>query len=148
MKEKSRIVRLKDAAEELEVDMCNLITSNRYNQFHIKTGKRRESYFDIGEFMYIDELRESLLTKCKLFVEYLYHEENISYADMGRIGIIAVQSLHNHNFGFDKALEFVTWWAMNRPFHLARFDEFYNWKPTLKNRALSYKPFKCTKGKQ
>ena len=46
---------------------------------------------------------------------------------MARWTNVTASSLQLINFGFDRALQITRWFAMNRPFHFKRFDEYYGW---------------------
>lgn len=132
------LIRATIAAEVLGIDISALCVSQKYKQFYHKTDNRRESYFDIGGYKTLEGKKESLLEKTKLFIEYLRYEEKLTYKEMSKAGI-HIQALHRHDFSFEKAFSFARWFAINRPFFVKRFDEYYEWKPKYYNRVVNFK---------
>lgn len=127
-----RLITIQQAADELGISVVSLhgTNGNQYQDFRHKTENSRVIMFDIDGYLELQNKKESLTEKAKLFVEYLFHIEGMSYVEMAKIA-----NLKNHQqistciFGFKYARKFVRAFSIHRPFHIMRFDQYYNWQP-------------------
>lgn len=83
------------------------------------------------------ELEERILEMTKLFVEYVYHIEEVKYADMSKVLDVSIQALSQHSFGHKLATKMLINAKLYKPYWLSRFDEYYNFKHN--NEASSHR---------
>lgn len=134
-------MRVKEASEALGVTDGTIVTSAKYKPFYIKAKEgKREAWFDLMGYRKRQEMEESLLRTAQLFIEYLVHEENITYSYMASKCNIKVQALANHQFSVKRAYRLVRWFAVNRPYLIKRFDEYYGWDHKMRlNRQIEFR---------
>jgi len=101
--------------------------------------KRDDLMFDIKAYIKHEELKESFTEKVKLFIEYLKHEENMSYKEISEISKVNLQQLYNFEFGFDYTYKVARAFSNNRPYLIKRFDEYYGWNYKKSIRNIVFK---------
>lgn len=133
------MLRLQQAADKLDVTISALCTSDKYQPFRHTTDNRRVSFFDVEGYLKKEADLKELLEKTRLFVEYLVHEEELTYSFISKATGIYIQSISAHSFAADKALTLLQWFRDYRPWYLTRFDSFYNWKHIVTPRQIKFK---------
>lgn len=126
----SHLIRLEEAVKTLGVSQGTL-HGKKYDDFRLPS-ENGKAYFDIGAYTAYADLQEELVEKVKLFIEYLYHIEGMSYQKMARLSGVNVNSLHSHIFSYQRALRIAVGIREFYPLHLKRFDEYYSWRTTCK----------------
>ena len=102
----SHLVPVSIACKTLGVSNSAICISDKYKPFYKKSDKdRRNAEFDIAGYIKKEDLKTELIEKTKLFTEYLFHIEGISYTKMSRIAKVSFQTLHSCNFGYRAALQ-------------------------------------------
>jgi hypothetical protein len=122
-------VPLKEACEVLEITEGAICASKKYKPFYHKSDpKKRKASFDLKGYRHREDIETQLTEKAKLFVEYLLHIENMTAKQIEIVAKVPNQCIYTHQFSTGMALRLVKAFAIHRPFHLKRFDEFYTWE--------------------
>ena len=133
---------LKRASEILGVEDSAIVTSNRYKPFYKKSDKgTRNASFDLQGYLKYEETKETLTEKVKLMVEYLHHIEEVSYMSLSRMTGIHIQAIALLTFGYKNALKLAIYVREFMPFHFKRFDEYYGWRPSIKEPIVRHTPY-------
>jgi hypothetical protein len=125
-----KYVPVRIAAEQLEVtESCLFRNTNKYRPYLRLCKDGEESAgFDIKGFLKKEDLRTELLEKTKLLTEYLYHEEDISYGEIGKMAGVSAQSVSLCKFNYDTALKIALGIRNNKPEYIRKFDIYYGWE--------------------
>jgi len=120
-----------EASDLLNIPSATLRTT-KYTDFRI----RNEGdcvRFDIDAYKYAQEFKQQLKEQATLFIEYLYHIENIRYSDMSRKCGISIQHISQHNFSPIKAIRIALMGKYHYPAEFKRYHEYYNYKIYLQS---------------
>ena len=135
-----RLVSFEIAAEELGYSTtCGFSDQKSHLIKYVVGDKRKHKLFDIGKYKHDKIIEEELVEKSKLLIEYLYHIERVSYHAISKISNVGVTNIHSLRYGFTVAQKIVNAFAIYRPFHLKRFDEYYGWEHTRRHRRINLK---------
>ena len=123
-------ITIQEASERIGVSIVSLhgYKNTKYQQFRHKPIGAKVVLFDILGYEKQANLMESLKAKAGLFIEYLREIEGITYSDMAILSKTCVSTLSDHSFGEKVALKLVRAFAIQRPYHLKRFDKYYSYK--------------------
>ena len=104
----------------------------RYSDFRYET-EGKAVMFDIDGFQKYNDLKVEMTEKTKLFIEYLRHEENMTYAKISTIAKISFQSVSDLKLGYKLALKLCVRFRDLYPFHWRRFHDYYGYKLNIKD---------------
>ena len=127
----SNYIPIREAAEVLDLSEASLYGANpKYRKYFrpAQPDTRYDSMFDVDGYRREQDLKEELLEKTKLLVEYLYHIEDMSYAYLARKIGVTVQSINSMGYGYNAALKICRFIKDYRKFHWKRFHEYYGWR--------------------
>lgn len=132
-------VSLKEACNYLDVEDCTIINSAKYNAFYKRSDKgTKNASFNLSGYLKYRDTMDSLTEKVKLLIEYLHHEEKVSYQSLSNLTGVHVQAIALHTFAYKKALIIAVYVREFMPFHFKRFDEYYDWKQSTKEPTIKY----------
>jgi len=116
------------ACERLGISNAAICISAKYKPFYKKSDPdKRNAMFNLDEYIKKEDLKKELIEKTKLFTEYLYYIEGLSYTQIGRIAGVGFQTLHSCNFGYKAALKICVRFREFYKFHWSRFHLYYNY---------------------
>ncbi len=99
-----------------------------YRQFIISPQKGvKNASFDIKGYETFMNLRESLVSQCQLFVEYLRHEEGMSYNTISELTGVNSTTLTQMTYGFGNSLKIARAMKSKRPYHFKRYHDYYKY---------------------
>ena len=129
MSETTRYIPIKVAADQIGVtDSCLYTDSLKYRPFLRKfVSGEEEAGFDLKGFLAREELKTELVEKTRLLTEYLFHEEGVTYTEIGEIAGVTPQQISMCNFGYDTALKIAKGIRNVKPYHFERFHKYYGW---------------------
>ena len=122
-----RYVTLKEASVVLGIVESALVISAKYKPFYVKSDKGKyNSKFNLDGYLTRTENELLLTERTKLFTEYLYHIEGITYTTMGKQVGKSSAIIHNCGYGFEVALALCR--AYKESYEWIRFHKYYGWK--------------------
>ena len=124
VEEASKVLGLKESS--------SLYTSPRYKRFVINAKKGSKggasgALFDLGGYRKYYGNVNVLIERTKLFTEYLRHECNMKYDEIGAISKTNPSIISGLHFGQSVAMRIVSSFRDTRPELIAAFDEYYDW---------------------
>jgi len=120
IKEATRLLGLEDAT--------SLINGKKYKPYYYRREGNSGAMFDYAAYSKEQDRQTELQEKTKLLIEYLFHIENMSYSKMAKITGLNVQTLSALTFGYSLSVRFLFMIREYYPFHLRRFDEYYDFR--------------------
>ncbi len=83
--------------------------------------------FDINGYKSREESLHELKERVRQFVEYLVHEEGVSYTRIAKNVRESVALISSLEFGAEVALNIARWYKARDKFTIVRFDKYYGW---------------------
>lgn len=122
----SHYIPIKQACEYLGITDGAIVTSKKYKRFYRKSdaGKYNAS-FDLKNFVKYQDMQEEFTEKTKLFTEYLFHIEEMSYTKIASLGKTHIQNVSGLTYGYETAKRIFKACNEFYPFHTKRFHLYY-----------------------
>lgn len=134
------LIPLKEAAEAIGININVMHGRSAPKQIrkYIHNIGTNNQLFDVNGYKREKDNEREVIEKTTLFIEYLFHEEEIDYALMHKITRVKKSNIVSLNFSFKVSLRFITRMCEHDDGLIVRFGDFYDFGSRFERTVEKY----------